>query len=695
MKISNLLVRLRIGTRIYIGFTVTLVLVAVLGGLGVYSLKGAQSTLSVFSSISDSNVDIAELNALNLGLRREAYAFAMTGDEQSLTGARTNITRLQEAFAAAIAGKSGEIKERLQAIAKMTERYAADFESGVDKRKARDAENTTLTVSGIKASGGISNIAKAAISSDEFNSAATTVEPVEAMMMARLSASRFIELRDPKMINAFRKNIEQYRAGLERVRGMLKEPILQSLADESASGSEAYVKAFESYAKMTVELDDLFFVKLAEQGKLVAQALDDIVKDQRATLAKVDADARTRMQDAGSTMIAIALGALVFGLVIAFLIARGIVKPVSGLTGGMKELADGNFDVVLPGLERKDEVGEMAQAVETFKVKLAEKAQREAEERQSEDVRKAEEKRQADEREAERLRAEEARAAAERTAAMHALADKFEKAVGGIVNTVSQASSELEAAAGTLTKTADTTQQLAGTVASASEQASANVESVASSTEELTGSVNEISRQVQQSTVIASEAVQQAQATDARINALSHAATRIGDVVKLITEIAEQTNLLALNATIEAARAGEAGKGFAVVAQEVKALAAQTAKATEEIASQISGMQNETTAAVAAIKEIGGTIGHISEIASTIAAAVEEQGAATQEISRNIQQAAKGTSLVATNIVTVNQGAGETGSASSQVLSSAQQLAGESNRLKLEVDKFLATVRAA
>jgi methyl-accepting chemotaxis protein len=211
----------------------------------------------------------------------------------------------------------------------------------------------------------------------------------------------------------------------------------------------------------------------------------------------------------------------------------------------------------------------------------------------------------------------------------------------------------------------------------------------------MTSSVNEISRQVQDSAKIANEAVQQAQRTDSRINALSQAAGRIGDVVKLITAIAEQTNLLALNATIEAARAGDAGRGFAVVASEVKQLASQTAKATDDIATQIAGMQTATQESVAAIKEIGATIGRIAGIASTIAAAVEEQGAATQEIARNVGEAAKGTSQVAANISDVNRGASETGSASSQVLTSAQSLSGESQHLKLEVDKFLSTVRAA
>ncbi len=276
-----------------------------------------------------------------------------------------------------------------------------------------------------------------------------------------------------------------------------------------------------------------------------------------------------------------------------------------------------------------------------------------------------------------------------------ALADEFESAVGNIVGAVSAAAGNLETAASTLTKNAEATQQLSAVVATASEQASANVQSVASATGEMGSSIDEIRRQVQVSTTIAAEAVKQAEKTDGRINDLSRAAGRIGDVVKLITTIAAQTNLLALNATIEAARAGEAGKGFAVVAAEVKMLATQTAKATEDIKTQIAGMQDATKESVAAIQEIGGTITRISEIASSITASVEAQGAATQEIANNVAQAAQGAVQVATNIVDVNRGADETGTASAQVLLAAQSLSGESRKLEAEVAKFLNTVRAA
>ncbi len=354
-------------------------------------------------------------------------------------------------------------------------------------------------------------------------------------------------------------------------------------------------------------------------------------------------------------------------------IGRAISGPLSTMRAAMIELAKGNFEIVLPGLGRVDEIGEIARAVETFKVNAKQKARDEADAK---------------------IRQDQA-AAQQRKADMINLADEFESAIGEIVETVSSASTELEASASTLTTTAVRSQELTIKVAAASEEASTNVQSVASATEELTSSVNEISRQVQESARIASEAVDQARMTNGRVGKLSEAAARIGDVVELINTIAAQTNLLALNATIEAARAGAAGRGFAVVASEVKALAEQTSKATGEIAQQIDGIQSATRDSVGAIKEISGTIERLSEISSTIAAAVEEQGAATQEISRNVQQAALGTMQVSSHITDVEHGASETGSASSQVLSAAQSLSNGSNRLKLEVGKFLCSVRAA
>jgi methyl-accepting chemotaxis protein len=473
-----------------------------------------------------------------------------------------------------------------------------------------------------------------------------------------------------------------------RVRNMANlrrtyEPLIASPEEKAAYAT--FVRDWDAYMTVHAGLLKLSRAnKNEEAAKLYKESgakafgdvgtdLDKLVAIQVQGADEATKSAATSYDSARlATIVFVVIGAAIAVAAMVFVFA-GVARPMLALVGGMRQLAGGDFSVVLPGLGRKDEIGAMAGAVEEFKEKAQEKARQEAD-----------------------AKAEQDRAAAvKRKADMVKLADEFESAVGEIVQTVSSASTELEASATTLTKTAETSQQLATSVAAASEEASTNVQSVASATEELTASVSEIGRQVHESNRISSEAVGQARMTDERMTKLSQAASRIGDVTKLITTIAEQTNLLALNATIEAARAGEAGKGFAVVAQEVKQLAAQTAKATSEISTQIAEMQSATQESVAAIKEIGGTIGKISEIATTIASAIEEQGAATHEITRNVQQAAAGTTEVASNIASVSRGASETGAASSEVLSSAQSLANESNRLKLEMHKFLETVRAA
>lgn len=361
------------------------------------------------------------------------------------------------------------------------------------------------------------------------------------------------------------------------------------------------------------------------------------------------------------------------GTLVAFAIGLGsLSKPIGRLKIAMEQLAKSDLTAHIPGIERRDEIGDMARTVEIFKANGVEVNRLKVAQEESERA-----------------------VANKRRCDVDELAGQFESSVGQIVETVSSASMELEGSAGGLTATADRSQALAISVASASEQASTNVQSVASATEQLSSSITEISRQVQESARMAGDAVNQARSTTEQVSELSRAASRIGDVVDLINTIAGQTNLLALNATIEAARAGDAGRGFAVVASEVKALAEQTAKATGEIAQQISGIQVATTESVSAIKGISVSIERLSEISSAIAAAVEEQGAATQEISRNVQQAAQGTQLVSSNIAEVQQGARDTGAASSGVFASAQTLSADSGRLKSEVSRFLRSVRSA
>jgi methyl-accepting chemotaxis protein len=433
-----------------------------------------------------------------------------------------------------------------------------------------------------------------------------------------------------------------------------------------------YRSGFTKYVANSKKVDGL-----VQQMSIAAAA---ITKQSTAIKADMLADQQRLENQSNSSILEterlvaiLGIGGFVIGAVLAMLLGRGIAKPMTAMCAAMRKLAAGDFDVVLPGLGRRDELGDMASAVEEFKVQAVAKAARDAAEHDQQNQ----------------------AAGAARRAELIRFADDFESAVGAIVSNVSASAGQLEDAASTLSRTAESTESLSGQAASTSDEASSNMQSVATATEELSLSVGEIGRQVQNSSRIADSAVEQARQTDARIAELSRAAQRIGDVVDLITAIAKQTNLLALNATIEAARAGETGRGFAVVASEVKSLASQTAKATEEISAQIAGMQSATQESVVAIKQIGTTIGEISGIASEIASAVEQQGAATREIAQNVQRVAHGTQQVAGNITEVNRGATETGVASEQVLNSAQTLSSESTRLRAELDRFMGNIRAA
>ncbi|SEN00912.1 methyl-accepting chemotaxis protein [Bradyrhizobium sp. OK095] len=440
---------------------------------------------------------------------------------------------------------------------------------------------------------------------------------------------------------------------------------LAALAGRYKVATGAAVKAEEAKRRI---LDE----RVLPAAREISTRIDKLVSANNEYTALRQSQLMSALEQA--TQVSLAVGVLVI-LVLAgsaLFSVLSIARPIRRIGDVLLQLAGGNKAVEIPYTARGDEVGDNARAARTFRDNLIRIEQMEAEQKD-----------------------QEAAAAARRKQEMVRLAGAFEDSVGGIINSVSSASQQLEAAAGTLSGTAEETEQLSGMVAAASEEASANVGAVASAAEEMSASVVEIGRQVHDSSRIAGEAVRQAERTDARINELLKAAGRIGDVVKLITAIAEQTNLLALNATIEAARAGESGRGFAVVASEVKALAAQTAKATDEISAQIAGMQTATEDSVGAIKEIGATISRISDISTTIAATIEEQGAATAEIARNVSEAAKGTVEVADKIAQVSHGASATGSASTQVLASARSLSTESGRLKSEVAKFLDTVRAA
>jgi len=661
----------RIRGRLYGGFAILLVFCAGLAGFAVMQLTALRDQVDLLGLQSSNAIRASEIATELQAIRRGILRYTFDQDEASFAESDKRLAHVAELLDQAVATTRSEERRAAYRIAvkDIADLKNKRAELG-DAVKQMLAGRNLLFVEGDKMAADVQKFVDAAAGTP-FAHDANMLE--SKVLLVRVANWRMLATRDAKGFATFKANVSKAQAQIAVLENLDLSPELASILATVKSGIVKYAEAFDKTGPDLVRGDELYYKSVTP---VIVDATGEMDKTKEA-IGKAFDKTNTETRDLISSTITmqelVAGLAVLLGLAIAFLIARGIIRPLAGLTAGMKELAGGNFGVILPGLDRKDEVGDMAQAVETFKVKAEDKAREEAETKIKQD---------------EVL-------ARQRKAEMARMADDFESAVGQIVATVSSASTQLEASANTLTSTAERSQELATTVAAASEEASTNVQSVASATEELTSSVNEISRQVQESARMAGDAVGQARSTTERVSELSKAATRIGDVVELINTIAGQTNLLALNATIEAARAGEAGRGFAVVASEVKALAEQTAKATGEIGQQIAGIQAATQDSVGAIKEISGTIERLSEISSTIAAAVEEQGAATQEISRNVQQAAMGTQQVSSNVTDVQRGATETGSASSQVLFAAQTLSSDSNRLKLEVGKFLDSVRAA
>ena len=662
---------LRITGRLYGGFGALLLFCAGLAGFAVWQLSAIHTEVASLTVQSKNAIRAGEITTELQATRRALLRYTFDQDEASFAEAEKRMSKttdlLEEAVKTTISEERRTVyRDAAKEIAELkTKRLALG-----DAMKQMLAGRNLLFSDGDQMAADVQKFVDAADKTD-FSHEANALET--KVLVLRVANWRMLATRDAKGLANFKTNVEKAQQQIAALEKAALPSNLAALLAPVKTGVGKYGEAFDKTGPNLLLGDELYYKAITPVIASTIAKMDSAKVSIGQVYEKTATETEDRISSTTTTQEMVAGAAVLAGLLIAFFIARGIIGPLSGLTSGMKELAGGNFGVVLPGLDRMDEVGDMAQAVETFKVKAEEKARDEAEAKVAQDL----------------------VAAKQRKADMIKLADDFEGAVGEIVDTVSSASTELEASANTLTSTAERAQELTTMVAAASEEASTNVQSVASATEEMTSSVNEISRQVQDSARMAGEAVDQARKTNDRVSELSKAAARIGDVVELINTIAGQTNLLALNATIEAARAGEAGRGFAVVASEVKALAEQTAKATGEIGQQISGIQAATQESVNAIKEISGTIEKLSEISSTIAAAVEEQGAATQEISRNVQQAAQGTQQVSSHITDVQRGAGETGSASSQVLSAAKSLSSDSNRLKLEVGKFLNTVRAA
>ncbi|WP_257165323.1 methyl-accepting chemotaxis protein [Bradyrhizobium sp. SRS-191] len=664
---------LKIRGRLYAGFAALVAVGMIMAAVAVWNLRAVSDQVASMSALSDATARILQISNHLQAIQRANLRYIHDANEPALKEAADREAAATELLQAA--GNGPLSAERRKAFADLLTDIA---QMKTLRDQLQDAVRQIKSGRAALLPGGedlAAKTAKLSISAriSKEPEVMTAVADIDTrLQLVRIATWRFLALRDAKAASAFRAGVDNVEQRLATLEGNSPPAsVLAAIAPVKAS-LDLNKNAFEATAAATLKSEEVYANAIEP---LIARSIETL----KAAEASINSDyhaARTTAEGAiGHTIslqMQVGAAAVLFGCLVAFLIARGIVGPLAAMTRAMGRLASGEVAVEIPGRGARDEIGAMATAIQVFKDNMAE---------------------------TERLRAEHADAEARqehaRKADMARLAHQFEQAIGEIIDAVSHASAELEASAGTLTSTAARGQDLSTEVAAASQEASSNVQTVASAAEELSSSVSEISRQVQESARIAGEAVAQANRTNERVGTLSKQAARIGDVLELISSIAGQTNLLALNATIEAARAGEAGRGFAVVAAEVKALAEQTAKATGEIAQQVSGIQAATEESVGSIQEIGNTIGRLSEISAAVSAAVEEQGAATQEISRNVQHAANGTQRVSRNIDDVQRGASETGSASAQVLTAARSLSAESGRLKREVSRFLGSLQAA
>ena len=524
---------------------------------------------------------------------------------------------------------------------------------------------------------------KAALIRDDYLASTEALASIRASLRdTRLEEADILINRDAAR---FAQDVGEFKEALARTRKQVVDyaPLAEKGTDDERL-TNALRDALPAYAETAASVFDL-----TRKGDIArAQALysgdDRRVYEAAADLAAKDlnynAERGRAVAAEGEALYGIALY-LIYGAVgfaaalsalLGWILIRSVSAPVRLMTDVMKRLSGHDLSIEIPGAERRDEIGAMAKAVQVFKDSMIETDRLKAE--QEENKRLAE---------------------IEKRRLMEKIATDFEASVGGVIAKVASQATQMEAAAQSMSATAEETTKQAGAVAAASEESSANVQTVSSATEELSSSVAEIARQVAHSNQIAANAVAEAGKANDLVQSLAGDSQKIGEIVSLISDIADQTNLLALNATIEAARAGEAGKGFAVVAAEVKNLATQTAKATEDIGSQISGVQNSTHSAARAISSIGSTIGEIDKISTAIAAAVEEQAAATREIARNVEEAARGAQEVSSNIGGVTHAANSTGAAATQVLTAARTLTEQSSELRQIVTRFLSDVKAA
>ena len=664
-----------IGSKIALGFTVVLTILAASSVTAWLIFGSVSSAVGSYAGLVGRSQIYRDVDKTVAQYRGHVREFIFSGNEETANDAVVDGESLRTVLVDGLKRIVDPTRHALlEDIAKQANVYVANFQKvQAAKSDLKKLETEVLDVVGAQITDGFIAVADGATKAGKSDLLPMAMEGRRLSLVARLDVNKRLGRRDQAAQAATGRDFE----ALRRVVSQL-DTVTKDSADVNAPVAtetkliEKYQSAFEQAMKLDADLIALVDGPMRQAGDSMELLAGKAKDSNLAAQVALQNETLTTTASGGTLVLVFGAVALVVGVALAWLIGRSIARPVFGMCAAMRALAGGNRSIEIPGVGRKDEIGQMADSVAVFRDNMTE----------------AERLREANER-------NKAAAEAERKAGMMRLANTFESGIKGVVNSVASQSTEMQSAAQAMAHTAESATEQATAVAAAVEQASANVQTVATAAEELSASVVEIGRQVEQSSKIANQAVDQADHTNQTVEGLNRSAQRIGEVVQLIETIAGQTNLLALNATIEAARAGDAGKGFAVVASEVKSLASQTGKATEEIRAQIGEIQGATGQTVEAIHNIGTIIRQMSEIATTIASAVEQQGAATREIATNVHQAAQGTSNIASNIEGVSRAASDTGAAASQVLSSAGELSKQSEMLRNDVDNFLSTVRAA